>query len=202
MRFTRRAESSNKLDDGLATPPRPSWCVLVLGLVLPVVLAVLLVGVAATSVVLLRDRRDPQPVVEVLRPADLGAAGSRSTPAGEAVSRAELAVTTYFTLGYRRIDADMDRMRALGTPGFVESYDEETSALVTRVVARRIVLSATLPRNGAATEYLTADLAQVVVAVDVITRRAGTRNSTAYRIRVTLERSGDTWLVAAIDEVA
>ena len=201
MRFTRRAESSNKLDDA-ATPPRPSWCVLVLGLVLPVVLAVLLVGVVATSVVLLRDRRDPQPVVEVLRPADLGAAGSRSTPAGEAVSRAELAVTTYFTLGYRRIDPDMDRMRALGTPGFVESYDEETSALVTRVVARRIVLSATLPRNGAATEYLTADLAQVVVAVDVITRRAGTRNSTAYRIRVTLERSGDTWLVAAIDEVA
>ena len=200
MRFTRRAKSSDELDDGLATPPRPSWCVL--GLVLPVVLAVLLVGVAATSVVLLRDRRDPQPVVEVLRPADLGAAGSRSTPAGEAVSRAELAVTTYFTLGYRRIDADMDRMRALGTPGFVESYDEESAALVTRVVARRIVLSATLPRNGAATEYLTADLAQVVVAVDVITRRAGTRNSTAYRIRVTLERSGDTWLVAAIDEVA
>lgn len=197
MRFTRR----RGLDDGLTGPVDDHGRISLSGLALPVVLAVLLVGVVGTATVLVRDRHDSAPSVELLRPADIGAAGG-NTAAGRAAARAEMAATTYFTLDYRTVDADMDKMRALGTAAFAADYDAEAGPLARRVVRQRIVLTATVPREGVATEYLTADVAQVVVAVDVATRRDGSRSTSTYRTRVTLERSGDTWLVDAIDEVA
>lgn len=198
MRITRKRGLADGLDAPVGDDSRISWR----GLVLPVVLAVLLVGVVATSTVLLRDRRDPAPEVTSQRPADIGAAGSRGTPAGQVVTRAELAATAYFTLDYRTVDADLRRMRALGTPGFAADYDREAPALARRVTRQRIVLSAAVPAGGVATEYLTADLAQVIVAVDVTTRRSDSSRTSPYRTRVTLERADDAWLVSAIDEVA
>lgn len=194
MRFTRR----RTLDDGLDVgPARTSWR----GLVLPIVLAVLLVGVSVTSVALLRDRCRQPAEVALLAPTDVGVAGNHDNPAGRAVARAALAATTYFTLDWRTIRADMDRMRQLGTPEFVDDYDSETAALARRVAKQKIALSAELPRGGVATEYLTADVAQVVVAIDVTTLRDGARRTLPYRTRITLERADGSWLVSAIDEV-
>ncbi|CAN5561556.1 hypothetical protein BH11ACT8_BH11ACT8_28600 [soil metagenome] len=182
-----------------------SWRSLVLPWVLPVVLAILLLGVVATSVVLVRDRRAPGPAVAMQRPADIGAddgsPDGSSKAAADAVEMAAVAATTYFTVDYRTVRTDMNAMRDLGTEDFVAAYDTTADSLVKRVKQREVTLTAELPRGAVATEYLTATTAQVLVAVDVTTERAAVTSTSAYRTRVTLERTGDTWLVSAFDEV-
>ncbi|WP_148614200.1 cbb3-type cytochrome c oxidase subunit II [Nocardioides rubriscoriae] len=164
-------------------------------------LAALLVVVVATSLVLLHDRRDAAGI-RVQRPADIGNAGWTEDSAGRAVVAARTAATTYFTLDHRTIKADMAAMRALGTPGFVDEYDARAKTLAERIVAQDLVLSARLPRDGTATEYLVTDRAVVLVSVDVTTARVGAEGTTRYRTRVGLDLVDGRWLVASLDEVA
>ncbi len=63
--------------------------------------------------------------------------------------RARLAARAYFTLDVASVEADMDRLRDLATPAFVEEYDRAAPALVRRVRVRELRLGATLPPNGA-----------------------------------------------------
>ncbi len=169
--------------------------------VLPALLLTLLVALVATSAILVLDRHDTASA-EPVRPADVGADGWEDDVAGEAVVAARRAARTYFTLDHRRVEDDMDRMRALGTSSFVTEYDAAAPDLAQRIVERRLVLSASLARDGAATEYLVTDEAQVLVAVDVTTARAGESRTTRYRTRVTLDLVDGGWLVSALDEVA
>jgi hypothetical protein len=174
---------------------RRSW-------VLPSVLAVLLVALVATCVVLLLDRRASLPVEQAVEPAAAGSALDGSTPAEQAVARARLAARTYFTLAHPTVEEDMDRLRALGTDAFVEEYDRMARPLARRVVEEELRLSAALPANGVATEYLSQNVAQLLVSVDVTTRRGDGPGSTAdYRTRVQLQRVEGDWLVAGMDEV-
>ncbi|GAA5147722.1 hypothetical protein GCM10023340_20560 [Nocardioides marinquilinus] len=182
-------------DDGDAAPGRRG------GWLLPVLLVVLLGLVSATTVVLVLDRRDAT-AVEPLRPADVGVGDWQRGSAGQAVVAAQRAASQYFTLDHRRVEQDMDRMRALGTEEFVAGYDDGARALASKVRTGRLSLSARLPQGGVATEYLTSDRAQVLVAVDVTTTapRRETRR-TRYRTRIVLERVEDRWLVDDLDEV-
>ena len=77
----------------------------------------------------------------------------------------------------------MDRLRDLGTPDFVAEYDETAPALARRVRAQRLRLSAVLPDNGVATEYLSQNVAQLLVSVDVTTQRDEQRTPTKTRWR-------------------
>lgn len=163
-------------------------------------LTVLLLVVVATSAILLHDRRGAAEVAD-LRPADIGVRGWGDDSAGRAVQAARTAATTYFTLDSTRIRADMARMRALGTEGFVERYDAGARALVSRITEQQLKLSATLPRDGTATEYAVTDRALVIVSVDVTTARAGSERTTRYRTRVALDLVDGDWLVASLDEV-
>ncbi len=181
------------MDDTVDEPRSPR---LLIGL-----LVVLLVVVVATSLVLVHDRRDAAGIREQ-RPADIGNPGWTDDSAGRAVVAARTAATTYFTLDHRRIKADMQAMRALGTPGFVDDYDARARALARRITAQDLVLSADLPRDGTATEYLVTDRAVVLVSVDVTTTRGGAEGVTRYRTRVGLDLVDGRWLVAALDEVA
>ena len=61
--------------------------------------------------------------------------------------------------------------------------------------------SATLPRDGTATEYVVTNRALVIVSVDVTTVRAGSERTTRYRTRVALDLVDGDWLVASLDEV-
>lgn len=169
--------------------------------ILPTVLALLLVALIATSVVLLVDRRDPLSSEPAVRPADLGSATESDSPALQAVARARLAARAYFTLDHTSVQADMDRLRSLGTPEFVEEYDRTATAVARRVNAQDLKISATLPGNGVATEYLTEDAAQVLVSLDVTTRRGAQRITGAYRTRVVLQRVDEQWFIEALDEV-
>lgn len=164
-------------------------------------LSVLLAVVVATSLTLLHDRRGDT-AIEAVRPADIGTAGWTESSAGRAVVAAQSAATTYFTLDHRRIKADMEAMRALGTPGFVGQYDARAKALSARIATNKLVLSAVLARDGTATEYLVTDRAQVLVSLDVTTTRGRAAGVTRYRTRIALDLVDGTWLVDSLDEVA
>ncbi|MDO9457823.1 hypothetical protein [Nocardioides sp.] len=179
--------------DDVVTPRRPRLLV--------ALLVVLLLVVVATSLILLHDRRDAADVRD-LRPADIGVPGWADDSAGRAVVAARTAATTYFTIDHRRIRADMEAMRELGTPDFVDEYDATAGALARRITDERLVLSAALPRDGTATEYLVTNRALILVSVDVTTSRAGATGTTRYRTRVGLDLVDGTWLVASLDEVA
>lgn len=169
--------------------------------ILPTVLALLLAALVATSVVLLVDRRDPLPSEVAEQPADIGVGVLGDSPAEQAVARARLAARTYFTLSHTSVEADMDRLRELGTPVFVEEYDAMAPSIARRVNAQQLVLSASLPRNGVATEYLSQNTAQLLVSLDVTTRRGTTSSTGAYRTRVLLRWVDGRWLLEALDEV-
>jgi hypothetical protein len=180
-------------------PPRPR--------VLVALLAVLLVVVLGTAAILVHDRREAAET-EALRPAAIGNPGWQDEPAGRAVVAARTAAETYFSLDHQRVGADMDAMRALGTPEFVDAYDSGSRALAARIRRERLVLSAQLPPDGTATEYLVSDRARVLVSVDVTTTRddadgeATATGTTRYRTRVALDLVDGAWLVSALDEVA
>lgn len=169
--------------------------------VLPSVLGVLLLALVATAVVLTLDRREPLPDESAVRPADIGSGVIGSTPPQRAVARARLAARAYFTLDFASVEADMERLRDLGTPAFVEEYDERAPALTRRVTSRKLRLTASLPDDGVATEYLSQNVAQLLVSVDVTTRSGDTRSTGTYRTRVLLMWVDGQWLLAAVDEV-
>ncbi len=169
--------------------------------ILPAVLVLLVVALAATSVVLLRDRREVPPAEVAMQPADIGSGVIGDTPAQQAVARARLAARSYFTLDHTTIADDMERFRALGTPAFVEKYDRLMRSLARRVVARELRLEAILPEKGVATEYLSQNVAQLLVSVDVTTSRGVQSTTAPYRTRVLLQRIDEQWLVAGVEEV-
>lgn len=180
------------------------------GWVLPAALSVLLVALVATCVVLWRDRDRAPEASATIRPADLGVPGAdRASTALAAVNTARRAARTYFTIDHRTVRADMDRMRALATEAFRNEYDATADRAARRIRDRKLVLTASLPDNGAATEYLTGRRAQILVAVDVTTRRrAGGRGdtdatgiTTAYRTRISLRNVDEQWRVSGVDEV-
>ncbi len=164
-------------------------------------LVVLLLVVVSTSAILVHDRRGAAEVRD-RRPADIGNPGWTEDSAGRAVQAARIAARTYFTVDHRRIRADMDAMRELGTPEFVEGYDAGAKALATRIARDRLALSAELPAEGTATEYLVTNRAIVLVSADVTTAREGSERTTRYRTRVALDLVDGDWLVASLDEVA
>lgn len=169
--------------------------------ILPAVLVLLVLALVATSVVLLRDRRDVPPAETAVQPADIGSGVIGDAPAQQAVARARLAARSYFTLDHATIADDMERFRALGTPAFVEKYDRLMRSLSRRVVARELRLEAFLPEKGVATEYLSQNAAQLLVSVDVTTSRGVQSTTAPYRTRVLLQRIDEQWLVAGVEEV-
>ncbi|CAB4734705.1 MAG: hypothetical protein F2667_14750 [Actinobacteria bacterium] len=150
---------------------------------LPAVLVVVLAALVATSARLWSER------------------GDDGLDAG-AVAVARQAATNFFSLDHRHIDDDVQRMLDLATGDFADSYDEQSAALRTAVVDKQLVVTASLPEGGTATEYLGGDTAQVLVAVDVRTRaRGGAVEDTRYRTRVVLTRVDDGWLVSGFEQV-
>lgn len=195
MKTSVAAEADSAPGVEQAGPTWRSW-------LLPAVLGVLLVALLATSAVLLLDRREAMPDEVAVQPADIGSEGLADSPAVQAVARARLAARAYFTLAHTSVESDMDRLRELGTPAFVEEYDRAAPALARRVTSQRLRLSASLPRNGVATEYLSQNVAQLLVSVDVTTRRGATSSVGVYRTRVLLRWVDERWLLEAVDEVA
>ncbi len=170
-------------------------------LVLPGLLAVLLLVLVGTATAQARDRGSD--AVRPLRPADIGAPGQDPDGlAGSAVLVARAAVTALYRIDYRHAKRDLARLGRLATPEFADRYDAGSTKLRTRVVRQRVVSAPRLTEGGTATEFLSAQAAQVLVVVDVATARRGVRlRPVSHRTRVYLRRADDAWQVAGIDEV-
>lgn len=172
-------------------------------LLLPGVLALLLLGVLTTGTTLLVDRAHREPAPYVPQAANLGARDAEGRgPAALAVDTARRAAAGYFTLDHRHLAEDMKRVLPIATGRFRDLYTAEVDRLRPEILRRGLVLVAAIPPDGTATEYLTASLADVLVAVDVTQTSAdGTRHVDYYRTRVSLRRSGVRWLVTGLDKV-
>jgi len=149
---------------------------------LPGVLAVALVALLVTSAVLWVHQRQTLDAAPV------------------AVAREE--ARNFFSLDYRTAQDDVDRVLALATGDFKEQYAARSAEVVEGVTTKQLVVTATIPDDGAAVEYLRGDRAQVLVAVDV-TSKQGTDQpeSSRYRTRIKLSRVDGDWLVSDVQQV-
>ena len=149
---------------------------------IPILLGVVLAALLGTSVVLHSHQgRDVDPGLLV-------------------AARTE--ATNFFSLDYRHADADVDRVLALATGSFKKDYASRRKEVVAGVTSKKLVVTATIPRDGAAVELSDGDHGQVLVAVDVSTGTlTGASTVNRYRTRILLTRVGGRWLVSDLNQV-
>lgn len=163
-------------------------------LFLPALLALVLVGLLTTSAVLWVGRDDA-----IDRDDSVGAPASASL--GMVVA-AQQGATSFFSLDYRHVQADVDAVVALATGSFKTEYTEQSAGVVADVTKKKLVTVAVVPPDGVAVEFAHGDRGQVLVAVDV-TKTQGSAEPVVQRTRarITLELLGGAWLVSNIQEV-
>jgi Mce-associated membrane protein len=118
------------------------------------------------------------------------------------VDVAERVSRDFFSLDHRTLKADMDKVLALATGEFQAQYQKQSADLRKAVQQKKLVLTARVPDDGAAVEYLGEDSAWVLVSVDVHTESAeAAPQDSRYRTRVVLDRRGGTWRVSRLERV-
>ncbi|MFL6174777.1 MAG: hypothetical protein ACJ716_17945 [Marmoricola sp.] len=153
---------------------RRSWIV-------PGVLAVLVLALLATAFVLRPAGRDVDPGMLV-------------------AARQE--TKNFFSLDYRTASADVDQVLALSTGKFKREYSSRRKEVIDGVTGKKLVVSASIPRDGAAVELVDGDHGRVLVAVDVTTTPSGAAATTnRYRARILLTRVDGRWLVSDLNQV-
>jgi hypothetical protein len=151
--------------------------------VVALVALVCIVGFAVAAVVAWRDRH-------------AGGLDQAPVDVAEDVSR------DFFSLDHRTLAADMDKVRSRATGEFEAQYEKQSAGLRRAVQQKKLVLTARVPDDGAAVEYLGEDSAWVLVSVDVHTESAGSSpEDSRYRTRVVLDKQGDRWLVSRLERV-
>lgn len=154
-------------------PPPPTITAILLGL--------LLAGLVGSCVVVwLQDRRsDDRAALAVARE------GAQS----------------FFSLDHRQVEQDVDAVLALATGTFRDEYSAKREAVIADVRKRQVVVTATIPEDGAALEFLGANDAQVLVSVDVRSQSAEDVQDSRFRTRMTLQKVEGEWLVSGVEQV-
>lgn len=175
------------------------------GWMLPAVLLVLLAAMVLTSVVLWRDRAVVGPTAAVApAPADVETDGSvwGVPSAADPVETARLAAQAYYSLDYRHLTSDAERLRAVTTSGYRARYDTMLDGVRADLQDRRVVTSAEPVADGTATEALDATSARVLVALDVSSTEVGSpARRTPTTVRVELRQVAGAWLVSDLRAV-
>jgi Mce-associated membrane protein len=118
------------------------------------------------------------------------------------VDVAEDVARDFFSLDHRTLKADMAKVRSRATGEFEAQYQKQSADLRKAVEQKKLVLTARVPDDGAAVEYLGKDSAWVLVSVDVHTESSGSSpEDSRYRTRVVLDKDGDDWLVSRLERV-
>lgn len=160
----------------------------------PTVLGVVLVALLVTSAVLWVGREDA-----VDRDDAVGSPGAASL--GMVVAAKQGAIS-FFSLDYRRVQADVDEVIAQATGDFKTQYAEQSDGVVADVTKQKLVTEAAVPPDGVAVEYAHQDEGQVLVAVDVTkTQGSSEPGVQRNRARITMARVAGVWLVSNIQEV-
>lgn len=131
------------------------------------------------------------------------ARGDRAAGLGDApVEVANAAARDFFSLDHRHIDRDITRVQDAATGSFAAQYRKQAAALRKSVLAKELVLTATVADDGTAVEYVAPDEAWVLVPVDVHTTAGGRATvDTRYRTRVVLEKVDGQWRVSRLERV-
>ena len=159
---------------------RPPWSVVLIA----VAVAVVSLGLAVTGLVL-RTTGDGS--------GDLEARGSALAAARERT----LALTTY---DYRTFDAAVAGVLATATEPFSTEYAATTAQLQETVTATKAIAESRVV--GAGVESDADGRVVVIVAVDQVVRTAGAADQTEQnRLRMTLIRPDDTWLVERVERL-
>jgi Mce-associated membrane protein len=144
----------------------------------------------------------PALVLALLGTATAGCSEGEHDLAPGMLVAAKLEAKYFFSLDYRHADEDVDRVLALATGSFKKDYAARRKEVVDGVVKKKLVVSATVPQDGAGLEYLQGNRGQVLVAVDVTTTTSsGASTVNRYRTRVFLTRVKDRWLVSDLNQV-
>ena len=153
---------------------RRSW-------VVPGALAVLVLALLATAFVLRPEGREADPGMLVA---------------------ARQQAKNFFSLDYRHADDDVDRVLALSTGKFKREYASRRDEVIAGVSDKKLVVTASIPRGGAAVELVDGNRGQVLVAVDVSTGTlTGPTTQNRYRARLLLTRVDGRWLVSDLNQV-
>lgn len=168
---------------GASLAEQPRWFRLAAG-----VLVVALVGLLGTAAWLHRGGDDD----------DAPGAGSS---AAVLVAAREGAVL-FFSIAPETIEQSVDDLLARSTGAFRTDYEAARDQLVEQVQTKGVSTEAVVPADGLALEYLTADRAQVLVALDTTTTLpSGATELDNHRVRVQLSVVDGTWLVSALEQV-
>jgi hypothetical protein len=118
------------------------------------------------------------------------------------VSVARAQAHNIFSVDYREADQGTERVLELASGSFKKQYAAERDTVVADAQQRKLVVSASVPHDGAAIEYLRDEHAQVLVAIDVATTANGKAAPDGhYRARIELTMVDDEWLVSDVSEV-
>jgi Mce-associated membrane protein len=121
---------------------------------------------------------------------------------GSASTTARIAAVTFFSLDHDHPSASIDRLLAMSTGGFKSDYAKQRTTLEKQVQSKQLTVTARVPDNGTALEYLSPTRSQVLVAVDTTTALTNGRDEKgSYRIRVVLSKVDSKWLVSDLEQV-
>jgi Mce-associated membrane protein len=119
-----------------------------------------------------------------------------------AVLAARTEVLALTTVSAQSSQADIKRLLAGATPEFRDQFQQQAKAFVTALKEANVTSTGSIASAGI--ESMKAGTAVVLVAASGTVKNKNTdkpepRN---YRLRVTLQKSGGTWLVSGMDFVA
>ncbi len=135
----------------------------------------------------------------VLRAPDPGDDARLRAAALDAARAAAVSLTSY---DHRSLDEDFARVSEQATGMFKQEYAETTTQLRPSLEQSQAVATSTVPAAGL--ERLETDpvRAVVVLAVDQTIAADGTPRRTEFnRIRMTLVRPGESWLIAEVERL-
>lgn len=158
----------------------------------PALLAFVALAIAGLVITILVLRGDDQD--------DAGSTSGALADAGALVAARQQALA-FFSLDYRKAEANVDAVLALATGAFKQEYAASKDQVVAQVKEKKLVATATIPEGGVAVEFATPTQARILVVVDV-DRTIGTQvDRLRNRSRILLERVDGRWLVSGVNQV-
>lgn len=128
--------------------------------------------------------------------------GERTDARRDAVAVAERSVTALTTVSTKNLDDDISQMMKDATPGFRSQFEKQATAFREGVRQGKVTSTGSVSASGISS--ITEKKAVVVVAANGTVSNAASSEpqERSYRLRVTLKRTGERWLVSGMEFVA
>lgn len=128
--------------------------------------------------------------------------GERTEARRDAVTVAQRSVSALTTVSTKNLDDDISRMMKDATPGFRAQFEKQASAFREGVRQGKVTSKGSV--NAAGISSITEKKAIVMVAADgtVSNTVSSGPQERSYRLRVTLKRTGERWLVSGMEFVS